>query len=772
MAQVTHRDRLIKKILVVRLGHMGDVILVTPCIRALRKHFPEAEIHFLVREQYEAIIRYNPHLTRMISVPKFEKNRIATYRDYFSQIGATDFDLAIDLHDTAASSLWVYASGAKIKAGLASFPRVGWDSVTHWNPNEHFIETFAQVLKNLQIPVYNLWPEIFLDPSGEIQNRVSQKLRSNGVEAKKFIILNPFSTYPSKCWPLPSYAQWIRDAQEKFKLPMIIMGAPNERQASEALLRQTPTTNLLNLTGELTLDEALVLYSMALLMVTGDSGPMHAADALGTQVISLFGPTQARRTGPWQNRHLVVQPHEPPSQFEYFKTGSEVYMEKIQVESVLGLTEKLLENLQLPESRSRLAIILTTQELSESNLNFVRNQIAELRRQEGFPLIALGVLNPTSEWMSFISVVDQLTVVEGDPLLIQREALRNQVVRELPQTVRKLIFLDPSMSPETMDWGTRTESLLEKFDFMLPFSAVRNVISVHQYLGPFHDPDNRWDENIPTDSALAMTRELWERFNGLPYRDGITGRNSVRHFFQYEYKRDFSVPHCFKSKIYLADPEVKMIRMGFTPRKLNWITQPKRDSKMRSLYLWALENRCDLDEHIQLTSTGGLELSTAGKFLRSELELLRSSSDFDASRRDLSVQSIKTRDLAHFAKKYLKSIPSVDLKPISLNDACQRASKIAANDDEIGLILGFLGDRCIAYAQLERVEGHDCYAVHSGFVYHHCKPTGIVNLMVDYLSSGQIKSVICTDGTVSLRGFSKIFTKPELERSVVCRFEE
>ena len=328
------------------------------------------------------------------------------------------------------------------------------------------------------------------------------------------------------------------------------------------------------------------------------------------------------------------------------------------------------------------------------------------------------------------------------------------------------------MSPETLDWAARTETLLDKFDFMLPFSEIQNTVNVHQYLGPYPDPDNRWDDEIPSDGALALTRNLWERYQGLPFQDGITGRNSVRHFFQYEYRRKFTVPHCFRSKTNLGDLSLKEIRVGFTPRKLKWLKESKGSSQIGDLYIWALENRFHEEKHIQLNSTGGLEFSAAGDFLKAGLEALRKSSIRASDQGKISIKMIKIKELGQFAKEYLKNISEVDLIPISVEEAFRRQNNSTTESDEIGLVLGYIGDRCVAHAQVVPLDiqsngvEQKSYSIYSAFVYHHLKPSGIVNRMFDGFANNKTDLIFCGDDTVSVGQYSKVTTRsaPEISR--------
>jgi len=152
-------------------------------------------------------------------------------------------------------------------------------------------------------------------------------------------------------WPLDRYAQLMHRLREDLRLPIIITGGLDEVEQSLVLTQLLRAGTAISLVGRLTLGQALCLYQRARLMVTGDSGPMHAAAALGTRIVALFGPTLPERTGPWGRDHIVIQKARPPSHYAYRSDRNRKYMRAIEVETVYEAVRSALRSLRPDDQR-------------------------------------------------------------------------------------------------------------------------------------------------------------------------------------------------------------------------------------------------------------------------------------------------------------------------------------------------------------------------------------------------------------------------------------
>jgi heptosyltransferase-2 len=155
------------RILAVKLSSFGDIIHVTPCLRALRQAFPRAEILLAVESRWADVVRRNRHLNGVIecsSQVRLSPSYLWEVRRLLAKAGP--FDMALDFQGTRRSAAWVYLSGARIKAGRGQ-PRPFWKSAVAPDNGQHAVTVCSSICLSLGIPVPSLHPEIDLDEEDE-----------------------------------------------------------------------------------------------------------------------------------------------------------------------------------------------------------------------------------------------------------------------------------------------------------------------------------------------------------------------------------------------------------------------------------------------------------------------------------------------------------------------------------------------------------------------------------------------------------------------------
>ena len=324
----------VDRILVVRLSSLGDIVHATPCLRALRGRFPSAEIFVAVERRFADLLRASPWVDGLIEAKtKTPSGGIATgfLEGRAALSHRQPFDLAIDLQGLSRSAGWVYASGARIRAGRGRF-RPRWQLASSSDLHRHAIEVCAVVLRDLGIPVDDLRPE--LTTSAEADRVLHRRLVGLGIEPAEYVVANPFSRWASKAWPAERWAAlitWIRSETGRI---VVVSGGPGEEAQARSLSERLSAGSAVFLAGCLPLAEALCLYRRAVLVVSGDTGPMHAAAALGTRVVALFGPTLPERTGPYGEEHAVLQALRPPEHHAYRRDPESRFMRALDLETV------------------------------------------------------------------------------------------------------------------------------------------------------------------------------------------------------------------------------------------------------------------------------------------------------------------------------------------------------------------------------------------------------------------------------------------------------
>ena len=333
----------LRRILVVKLSSLGDVVHVTPCLRALRRACPRARIVMAVDHRYAALVRHSAHLDEVIEAHPGH-GHLSAWREPWRHLAGRRrprFDLAIDFQGTLRSVGWVYASGARVRAGRLRGDgaplewRPGWHPVVHPDPTRHAVRVCADVVESLGIPVHSLDPEIVVSPDAD--RRCAVRLAVQGIPDRGFIIVNPFTRWPSKNWPVERYRELVTWLVRERAMPVVVHAGPGEAEVFGA-----SPDGAAFLAG-LPLEESLALFRRARLMVTGDTGPMHCAAALGTPVVALFGPTWPERSGPWGPGHRVVQRSRPEAHHAYRADADRRHIRAIDVATAC---QAVLEALQ------------------------------------------------------------------------------------------------------------------------------------------------------------------------------------------------------------------------------------------------------------------------------------------------------------------------------------------------------------------------------------------------------------------------------------------
>jgi len=325
-----------RRVLAIKLSSFGDIVHVTPCVRALRQACPNAELLVVADRTWASLFRSDPHVDDVIAADparlRFPSSFIGARRALAARRGPR-FDLAIDFQGRPRSAAWVYASQARYRVGRGGF-RPGWHKVIRPDTQRHAVQVCAEIARHAGIAVPDLGPRLFCSEASD--RAVEAKLRKAEAPLRGFILANPFGRWPSKVWPPERWAVLIRQIRSELGLPVVVSGGPGEEHQADRLLALLAPSPPPSMVGQTTLEEAICLYRRALLAVSGDSGPMHAAAAVETPVVALFGPTWPEQTGPWGASHRVLQVSRAAFHHAYPDDAERRHVEAIDVGTVLA----------------------------------------------------------------------------------------------------------------------------------------------------------------------------------------------------------------------------------------------------------------------------------------------------------------------------------------------------------------------------------------------------------------------------------------------------
>jgi heptosyltransferase-1 len=297
------------KILIVKPSSLGDVIQALPVLRLLKQHFHDAEIFWWIDSNFAPLLEGDPDLAGVV---RFERKRWASpihWPEMFRSIRwlrEQNFDLVIDLQCLLRSATFAWLARGKVLIGLddarEGAPAFYDFAVPRKSFHTHAVDWYLSVLPHLGVPVHKNFQ--WLSERSEIAAAVKSKWRTEGT---KWIVLQPGARWNNKRWPVENFAELVRLLVEKFSgTRFAILGSGDDKPLGEIISRAA-LERCLNLCGQTSLPEMIEWIRLCDLMVTNDTGPMHAAAALGKPLGALFGPTEPCRTGPYGQLENVLR---------------------------------------------------------------------------------------------------------------------------------------------------------------------------------------------------------------------------------------------------------------------------------------------------------------------------------------------------------------------------------------------------------------------------------------------------------------------------------
>lgn len=295
-------------ILLVNTTAMGDTLLSTPSIRAVRRAYPESRIVSLVHRRHHDVLRYSPHLDDFILYPGKYKG---AWR-LMQRLRAERFDLVIILHANDPDVVpLVYFSGAPIRAGWAESQMSFLLTHTYRRPTDppaHTIENRLGVLRAVGIPPDGVAMEVHY--GSEERLFAERFLKDFEIDLSREIVVgvHPFASRAEKAWPDRNTIELLRRLDQKPGVrPMVVGGKKHQEQAEAWRPKLPPRVPLA--VGMGSINHTAALLDRCDLFVTTDSGPFHVAVALRVPTIMLVGPTLPAVTGPYQDReiHIVLK---------------------------------------------------------------------------------------------------------------------------------------------------------------------------------------------------------------------------------------------------------------------------------------------------------------------------------------------------------------------------------------------------------------------------------------------------------------------------------
>jgi len=284
-----------KNILVIRTDRMGDVVLTTPAIAALRKAYPKARITIMVNPATKDIVEGNPFLDEVIVYDQFGKDKgfFGFWRFVFA-LRRHKFDLAINYHLKNRTNAMLFHAGIKPRIGFKN-KKLNFFLTQYPDPRtngmQHEAQYCLELLKYIGIEANDL--TLYVGGNPESEAWAEQLFRQENISGSKdkIIVIHPGASCISKRWPPQRFAEVIDELDRKYTVKIILIGSGDNQLIAREVLVATKVP-VVDLTGQTTVSQLISLLKRSSLLISNDSGPVHLSVCVHTPVISIFGRNQ------------------------------------------------------------------------------------------------------------------------------------------------------------------------------------------------------------------------------------------------------------------------------------------------------------------------------------------------------------------------------------------------------------------------------------------------------------------------------------------------
>lgn len=298
-------------ILIVRLGALGDIVHALPALAALRSMWPDARIDWLVDTKHVPLVELVEGVDEIVAIRPGRMLGPSGLRQIIGRLRAQRYDLCLDLQGLVKSALLAVASGARRVAG---FPHGSLRepaarflyTETGGRDEGHVIDKNLSLLDAVGVRGARNWTSHLKEafPLRIVASPVPAVARRMAGTDAGLVLMNPGAAWPNKQWPAERFAELARRIEARRSLRSLVLWGPREEslaarieRLSHGAARMAPATEVSDL---------VALARNAALMVSGDTGPLHLAAAVGAPVVGLYGPTDPARNGPWHPNDITL----------------------------------------------------------------------------------------------------------------------------------------------------------------------------------------------------------------------------------------------------------------------------------------------------------------------------------------------------------------------------------------------------------------------------------------------------------------------------------
>lgn len=296
--------------IIVRMPNwIGDMVMATPILSDLRKAYPQARITAMCRAPICDLLKEDPEIDELFCFSKASSfSRRDEKKNIIEKLRQGKYDLGVLLTHSFSSAWWFWQGRVKNRLGYDCNGRRFFLTHPVQLPDnlekQHLVITYKKLLEPLGIAVSNTPPRLFISQK-EVEEAAAL-LRQHGVMPNNLVIgINPGATYGSaKCWLPERFREVVERLLTNPRIYIVFFGdqstAPLVKEICQGFQHR-----VINLAGMTSLREVAALIKLCNVLLTNDSGPMHIADAIGTQLVALFGSTNEVVTGPYRQGKVI-----------------------------------------------------------------------------------------------------------------------------------------------------------------------------------------------------------------------------------------------------------------------------------------------------------------------------------------------------------------------------------------------------------------------------------------------------------------------------------
>lgn len=261
-----------KKILVIRFSSIGDIVLTTPVIRCLKNTYPNAEIHFLTKAAFKAVLTANPHLEKVYA---FESD----LSEVINELQLEDYDFVVDLHKNIRSKRVVKV----LKKPSENFPKLNYEKwlLTNFKvnkmPNIHIVDRYFEAVKPLKVSNDFQGLDFYIQPENKIVKPFDE-----------YVVLVVGAAHKTKSITIDKTVEIINTIASNF----VLIGGPGDQErANEVIQLVSNPSKVVSKCGVYNIEESASAIEQADFVITPDTGMMHIASAFNKHIISVWGNT-------------------------------------------------------------------------------------------------------------------------------------------------------------------------------------------------------------------------------------------------------------------------------------------------------------------------------------------------------------------------------------------------------------------------------------------------------------------------------------------------